>query len=330
VILVISSVNDAHASAVLGELRRLGAEARLLDLSLFPSQMQLTMQYDSVNRRAFWLKLPGDEHLDLADCRVIWWRRPQSFVLPPTIVQEAHRVFALNEIQEAFSGLWQAVDAFWVNPPHCDTMAHRKVYQLRVAQEVGLAIPRTLITSDPEEARQFAATQGYERTIYKAFSATPADWRETRLLRSEEIAQLDNVRYAPVIFQEYIEAQYDLRITIVGQSIFPAAIFSQQTAYKVDFRMDIANARIEPVALPVAVEAHLFDVMEKLGLVYGAIDMRLTPDGRYVFLEINPAGQWLFVEQHSHQPITASMATLLASRDAQGASEYTGSERPII
>jgi glutathione synthase/RimK-type ligase-like ATP-grasp enzyme len=129
------------------------------------------------------------------------------------------------------------------------------------------------------------------------------------------LALIDNVQYAPVIFQEYIEARYDLRITVVGDSIFPAAIYSQETAYKVDFRMDIANARIEAVRLPPAVEAQLQALMARLGLVYGAIDMRLTPDERYVFLEINPAGQWLFIEQRSMQPITACLATTLAKHN---------------
>ena len=55
--------------------------------------------------------------------------------------------------------------------------------------------------------------------------------------------------------------------------------------------------------------------MKSLGLVYGAIDMRRTADDRYVFLEINPAGQWLFIEQHSRQPITAAVAELLHDHD---------------
>jgi len=79
--------------------------------------------------------------------------------------------------------------------------------------------------------------------------------------------------------------------------------------------MDIAHARIEAVCLPPAVEAQLRQLMARLGLVYGAIDMRLTPDDRYVFLEINPAGQWLFVEQRSMQPITATLAAMLMAQN---------------
>jgi len=310
-ILVISTVADEHAAAVFGELSRQGAPATLLDLSQFPQGMQLSMQYETLGQRNFSLDLADQTKLNLAECAVIWWRRPQPFVLHPSIIRESHRSFALNECHEAFTGLWQSLDAFWVNDPGKDTMAHRKAYQLRVAQEVGLSIPRTLISNDPVAVREFIAAQGHEQTIYKSFSATEQEWRETRLLRSEELALIDNVQYAPVIFQEYIEARYDLRITVVGDSIFPAAIYSQETAYKIDFRMDIANSRIETVRLPSIIEAQLHALMARLGLVYGAIDMRLTPDERYIFLEINPAGQWLFVEQRSRQPITASLANTL-------------------
>ncbi len=221
---------------------------------------------------------------------------------------------------EALYGLWHALDAFWVNDPGRDHVAHRKAFQLRVAQDVGLEIPDTLISNCPSAVQEFVGTKGIGRVIYKAFSATEQEWRETRLLRDDELGLIDNVRYAPVIFQEYIEAEADLRITVVGDQIFAAAIHSQETAYKVDFRIDITSARIEPARLPPDIEECLRHLMRRLGLVYGAIDMRRTPEGRHVFLEINPAGQWLFVEQHTEQPVTAALAQLLYEKDRSAGS----------
>jgi glutathione synthase/RimK-type ligase-like ATP-grasp enzyme len=312
-IAIVSSGADEHATAVLGELKKLGADAVLLDLSQFPQNMHLALEYTGTAQRNYSLQV-ANTTLNLADCKSVWWRRPQSFVLHPELSRVSYRNFAFNESYEAFSGLWQSLDTFWVNHPTKDEIAHRKVYQLRVAQEVGLTIPNTLVTNDPTKARDFVANQGCTKTIYKAFSATMQDWRETRLLKPDELTLIDQVRYAPVIFQEYIEAACDLRVTVVGQDIFAAAIYSQETSYQVDFRMDFAKARIEAVCLPSQVESQLHALMARLGLVYGAIDMRLTPDGRYVFLEINPAGQWLFIESRSGQSITAKLAKVLASQ----------------
>src|SRR5262249_32165030 len=134
------------------------------------------------------------------------------------------------------------------------------------------------------------------------------------LLRTDELDLLHLVRHAPVIFQQYVPAVYDLRVTIVGSSVFPAAIHSQDTAYPVDCRIDIAHARIDPVELPVELEKQLLELTRRLGLVYGAVDLRLTPDGPYVFLEINPAGQFLYIEAATGQPIAAAMAAELVDR----------------
>ena len=128
---------------------------------------------------------------------------------------------------------------------------------------------------------------------------------------------LDAVRYAPVIFQEYVEAALDLRITVVGEEVFAAEILSQQTDYKVDMRMTMHEAEMRPHALPGAVADGLRALLREMGLAYGAVDMRLTPGGEYVFLEVNPAGQWLFVEERTRQPITDAMAAWMAARDGR-------------
>ncbi len=253
--------------------------------------------------------------LDFADCRVAWWRRPQPFALDPGISDPESRNFAMVEAHSAFSGLWLTLDAFWINHPTRDEEAARKVYQLRVAQDLGLRTPRTRITNDIEDARAFIADCGPHQTVYKAFAGTERAWRETRLLRPGELDLIANVRFAPVIFQEYITAGVDLRITVVGDRLFPAAIHLRGSEYEVDFRMVMASARIEDVTLPPAVTESLLTLMQRLGLVYGAIDMRRTPEGEYVFLEINPAGQWLFVEERTGQPITEALADLMLARD---------------
>ena len=313
-VLVLATEKDEHATAVVGEIRRAGGQVEILDLSAFPQRSGLAMHYDCCGDcRSFTFRT---EHgrLDLDDVGAIWWRRPQPPQVSTDVTRPTHRLFAANEAQEALSGLWHALDAFWINDPARDHVAHRKAFQLRVAQDVGLTIPKTLITNDPDAARSFVDHHGYRDVVYKAFAALEEEWRETRLLRQEELPLLGNVRYAPVIFQEYVPAVYDLRITIVGDEIFPAAIYSQETSYPVDFRMDMGNARIEAVTLPAAVEQGLKAFMHRLGLVYGAIDMRRTPDDRYVFLEINPAGQFLFVERASGQPIAAAIARSLTQR----------------
>lgn len=316
-VLVVSSEDDDHARAVLSRLSEKGTRAELLDLSRYPQRASLTLSYGRDGAHRFGLRRSDSgEEIPLSACGAVWWRRPQPVELHPEITRTTHRAFAHSEIHEALAGLWLAMDATWINHLTRDEEASHKPYQLRVAQEVGLQIPATCITSDPQEASAFIDQWGLERTIYKAFTATAHDWRETRLLKPDELNQLDNVRFAPVIFQEYIPLQLDLRITIVGDSIFAAAVDSSGLTYRIDYRMELGNAQVSPFQLPAPVVERLYALMDRLGLVYGAIDMRLTPEDQFVFLEINPTGQWLFIEERTGQPITEAFAQLLASCSA--------------
>jgi glutathione synthase/RimK-type ligase-like ATP-grasp enzyme len=101
-------------------------------------------------------------------------------------------------------------------------------------------------------------------------------------------------------------------VTIIGDEVFAAAVDVRDLDYDVDVRLNI-NAKHVAHALPDDIADKLRAMMRRLGLVYGAIDLRLTADGRYIFLEINPAGQFLYVEQQTGQPITAALAARLAA-----------------
>ncbi|MGH2429349.1 MAG: MvdC/MvdD family ATP grasp protein [Candidatus Limnocylindria bacterium] len=310
-IIVVSHPEDPHAERVIGLLTEEQHEVLLLNLADLPTRATLTVDYDDPREPSIGYRLDGRMH-ELAHARSVWWRRPQVADVAAVTDFDA-RMFTANEWNEAVGGLWQLLPARWVNPPHHDEVAARKAYQLRVAAEVGLRIPRTLITSDPDRARAFIEAEGVGRTVFKTFSATHAIWRETRLVHSEELASLDAVRVAPVIFQEFVPADVDLRVTMVGERVFPAAIHSRGTDYEVDFRMSLGQARTVATELPAAVAHRLQALMTHLGLVYGAIDMRRTPEGEYVFLEVNTAGEFLFVEERTGQPISRALADWLAA-----------------
>ena len=307
-ILIISHSSDVHTQQVARALERRGHTPFLLDFSRFPSKSSIRFDFgrrhDKQLHDAEW----GDA--DLCQVRAVWWRRPQPFDIPQEMAHPLYRMFATAEAREVFGGLSGLLDAQWINVPERDDLAHRKVFQLRTAERLGLALPDTLVTTSPEAAREFIYRPGANGTVFKAFSGTPQAWRETRLVGEAELAHLDAVRLAPVIFQAYVPG-VDVRVTVIGEQMFAADIDIGSGDYPVDFRMNYENLRIRPLALPDAVERDIRALMASLGLVYGAIDFRRTPEGQYVFLEINPAGQWLFVEQHTRQPITEAMADAL-------------------
>jgi glutathione synthase/RimK-type ligase-like ATP-grasp enzyme len=312
VILVISHEQDPHAERVIRHLQADGQPVLLLNLAELPDRATLSIDYDPPDRPRIDYVRDGRSYR-LHEVTSVWWRRPQVPNLSSVINPEVN-LFTANEWYEAVNGLWQLLDARWMNHPTRDDAASRKARQLRVAAEVGLKIPRTLITSDQERARRFIGELGSAGTIYKTFSCTHAIWRETRLLRPEDMAHLDAVRLAPVIFQQFIPAECDLRITAVGGKLFPAAIRLGEGL--VDFRLRVGDAALRAEELPADLTKKLLALLERLGLVYGAIDVRRTPEGEYYFFEVNTAGEFLFIEDRTGQPIARAIADWLAGSPA--------------
>jgi len=315
-ILIVSEPQDVHAQAVMTALARRGErDVRLLDFRDFPTRMTLGMRLGPARPGRFALRFADGAVVDLSQVKSVWWRRPQSFGLPSEGLAPEARHFALSETATAFQGMWQASRALWVNDVVRDAAASHKPWQLEVAREVGLAIPETLITNDPQAALAFFTDHGGE-VVYKPFLQTWHAWRETRKLSREEIRLLPAVRTAPVIFQRLVPGAADLRVTVIGDRVLAAAVDLAKLEYKLDVRLN--QQAYEPHALPTEVERRLLALMRRLGLEYGAIDLRQTPEGSYVFFEVNTAGQFLFVEHACGLPIADTLAARLAEgREAQ-------------
>jgi glutathione synthase/RimK-type ligase-like ATP-grasp enzyme len=307
-VLIVSSLADAHAQAVMTALAARGRAVELLDLADFPESLSLTMTFARGDRR-FTLKRTDGKTLDLSVIRAVWWRRPQPFGFPADMTDPTARHFAQSESTTAFQGLYQSLDARWINDPSRDIVASHKPYQLTLAQEIGFEIPTTLITNDPEAARAFWREHPGE-VIHKQFIALPQSWRETRRLREEDEAQANAIVYAPVLFQRNVPAIADLRVIAIGAHIFAAAADVRGGEYPQDVRMNV-NVHYASHDLPDDILDKIRTLMRRLGLTYGALDFRLTPEGHYVFLEINPVGQFLYIENDTGQPIAAALAETL-------------------
>jgi glutathione synthase/RimK-type ligase-like ATP-grasp enzyme len=330
VILVVSFAEEEHSQDVIGRLRARGRPVHLLDLGSLPSTRSVTLEWGAGPRHLFRVHGDGPD-LDLSEVGAVWWRRVRPFDLDPSITSPSARAFALSETTQAVYGMLDGLDCPWVNPRAADDTGHHKPWQWSMAQRVGLRVPRTVVTNRPDEARRFVSDLGLGRIVFKAFLASLDAWRETRLVTAEDLDRIDLVRLAPVIFQEYVDG-VDLRITIVGDRLFPCAIDARRTSYPFDMRMVVGEAAVAPTELPRDVERKLLQLMRRLGLHYGAVDMRRTEAGDHFFLEVNPAGQWHFVEHRTGLPISEAIADELARLEdehgeASGAASRNGGAR---
>jgi glutathione synthase/RimK-type ligase-like ATP-grasp enzyme len=215
-------------------------------------------------------------------------------------------------------GLWNLLrDRKWINDPWQTNIAESKIWQLSVASEVGFYLPDTIITSDPKRVIRFHESHP-EGIIAKLLGVSPLVGKViyTNVVTADYMTQIDSVKFSPVIFQVLLKKLYELRITVVGEQIFSAKVYSQEDKMTaIDWRvrpeLNDFDVRMEITTLPEVVETKIFELMRKLGLRYGCIDMVVTPTGDYVFLEINPSGQWHFVQLKTGAQIAEALANLL-------------------
>lgn len=310
-VLVVSHRGDLHARVVLQALRRRSVPARLLDLARFPADLAVTLRHGDGADGPLLSPRSGPP-IRLREVRAVWWRRPR----PPTPLLSLRDLdrfaFAWREGHEALEGLWLSLRCRWMNHPARHQEASHKPWQLALAARLGLRVPRTCVTSDPAAARSFLRRREGSGAVMKTLQATPADWRPTRLVGPGVLRRLDLLRRAPAVFQEYVPG-LDVRVTAVGRRLFAATIDARNTRSPQDFRPVLDECRVEAARLPDAVARRLRDLVRALGLAYAAIDLRLSESGEWFFLEVNPAGQWLFVERRTGQPITEAVALFLAT-----------------
>ncbi len=309
-ILIVSFHDNPHVEAVLQHVRR---PVTVFDVADFPSRASLEVSFgDGADR----LRLVADGRSGIAieDVGAVWYRRERPLELDPALTDPTSRLFAWSESTEALTGVWRALDCFWMNPPAADEAGQRKVRQLQVARRAGLSVPDTLITNDPSAALAFAAERLERGVIRKAFRNISEAPRSTALVTGDDLARIGDVRYAPVTFQQFVPAVLDLRVIVVEDEIFAAAIRSEPE-YRTDYRPGIGSAEFFPYTMPDDVASALLALHRRLGLVYGASDFRVTPDGQHVFLEVNPAGEYLFASERTGQPVPQAIAACLERHD---------------
>ncbi len=294
-----------------------GADVVLFDPARFPEEARLSVAFEGGARGAT-LALPERE-LDLARVSAVWWQRPS----PPQVsaaVPPGQREWAARQAVALLDGLWDGLDALWVpGPRRVAEAADLKLRQLETARRLGLRVPRTLVTNDPARALAlYDACEG--RLVSKALRSGGAvrDGEKhlayTHAVRRRDLQQLASVERAPVVFQERVPKRLELRVTVVGERAFTAALDSPASPFACeDVRRADGLVACAPHALEPQVEALCLGLVRALGLAYGAIDLILTPEGEHVFLEVNPSGRWAWVEERAGLPITAALADLMVS-----------------
>lgn len=321
-VLIISNPDDEHTRQVTQSIERLGGMPILFYPERLGTDLNMSLEhFPGDHQPQNIISISGSIKIDWDQIYSIWYRRPRLVALSNDHLGAEGLDFARDEWRSALASLYALVkDRMWVSHPACLETASQKPLQLKLAAELGLKTPRTMITNDAAKARAFYETCS-GRIIVKAtgrgwvYAQNSPDlyFVMTNRVKPEDLQADDEIRFAPVTFQEEIPKLYEIRANVVGQQVMAIKIDSQASVIsELDWRRyDVKNTPYTPYQLPPDIENMCLDLTRSLGLEFGAIDFIRQPDGQYIFLEINGNGQFLWAEELSGVRVSQALANLL-------------------
>jgi glutathione synthase/RimK-type ligase-like ATP-grasp enzyme len=347
-ILVVSSKRDGHCAPVTDVFDEVGYPWIRINTEDFATNAALSLE--PTTGKGTILIRDSNRRIALSDIRAVWFRKPDPINLSHFELEQAGLDYVEAELTEVLLGIYALLqDAFWVNNPMDRRLIHRKLYQLKVAQFLGLATPPTIVSNIKDDVLKFAQDVGGDLAIKSLASLNVWSHRSsgeiieyglfTRRVTRDELRSVEaTIKHMPTIYQAYIEKQYEIRATMVGDKCFACRIDSQSTDFgKEDYRIGTHLSQHTAYSLPTDVEKKLCRYMSVMGINFGCFDIIKSTGGEYVFLECNPNGQWLWIDEKIDAGVAPALANMLLAHargpaDADSASShgFLGSPASIV
>jgi hypothetical protein len=308
-------IRDVPMAKVLAQLQRLGASIQFLDqrfvleTALELEVGELTRQHLRVGGEKFDLDAVGAAYLRPYDST----RQPFLQALDLSSAEHEHA----RAVDQGLNAWADRTGAYVLNRPSAAASNGSKPYQARIIAAAGFSIPRTLISTDPDQAGAFVAEHG--DVIVKSVSGVRSRvWR----LGPADLARLGDVLTCPTQFQARVPG-VDVRVHVVGHSVFATEIGSSATDYRYARFQGHPEPELTGIDLPDEVEQRCRTLAARLGLPVAGIDLRRTPDGEWYCFEVNPSPGFSYYESETGQPIAAAIAGLLVAADLCGPARPT-------
>ena len=323
-LLVVTNKSDLACDFLILRLKERGIAFVRLNTEDYGNQYEFDLSV-SQHGPALTVTFRDGTQITNTSIQAVYFRQPLLPTLHPEVASQ-DRDFATREIREQFRSLWRVIDEKkWVNHPRHLWLASNKVEQLSVAVRTGFTIPDTLVTRSLPKIKEFFNYHD-GRMICKAIKNGFINHHDgatvalTQRIDEGFFSQAQEYASIPSIFQNEIRKTYDIRVIVIGAKVFATAIHSQDYAEtEVDWRAwDLCNfsLRHEPIELPNGVAAGCQSITAQYELTYSAIDLILGQDGTYYFLEMNPNGQWAWIEHKTGYPIRDALIDCMGYRDA--------------
>ncbi|QHP80885.1 hypothetical protein EO763_13620 [Pectobacterium odoriferum] len=307
-ILLVTNQRDITTDYIILELRRRGVDFFRLNTESLPGS------YSSMSNssKMDWRIKINEREVNGNDIKAAYFRRPGRPNIPEDITDKNVRDYIDGEWNGFLKSLYMRLDGFWFNSPTNIILAEDKPRQLLLAKQIGFDIPESYITNSFDEVNEFSKRANVigkplRQAVFTEGNAEGVIFTN----RINELSEQDSTALSlvPIIVQTEIIKKYDVRVTVVGSKVFPVAILSQahketEVDWRKGSRIDLKH---DPIELPSSIKLKCIELVESLNLRFGAIDFICDKNDKFWFLEINPNGQWAWIENQTSLPIASAI-----------------------
>jgi hypothetical protein len=311
VILTVSIENDLHTMAIQQAAVRRGYESfHVVNCDRISGRSSLSW-HSHENPHGTVVTSDGSR-IAVDQLSVLWLRRFRADQESEGLIASDHqRRLVNNDCRGALAGILGAsFRGTWLSSPEATAQAADKIYQLAVAQSAGFRVPRTLVSQSRAEVIDFVGEVG--KVIVKPVVGATGPLMFTQYIDEPANIAVESFEVCPAMYQEYIPGRRHIRLNCFGERMFAASIDTDD----LDWRLNL-NVPIRRWAVPNDVAQLIGLTLGRLGLKMGIIDLKLTPSGEPVWFEVNPQGQFLFLEPLLNEPLTEHFLDYLLSTSAE-------------
>lgn len=252
----------------------------------------------------------------------VWYRGIRTLGYPLAVAREA-REHVVKQYRGLIRNLRACLDCHWVCDPLKLQVAELKALQLIEAYNSGLSVPPTLLTNSAERVDEFRREAPGGRCALKTFEAVGVQskdgWRMPYTTVINDETPLESARLSPIIVQPYVEKKAEVRCVVIGDELFPAMIHNKgdgvpdwRMRHELDADGNFRDANeYSRMTLPSAVEHSIKKFIRAFQIDFASIDFIIDESDDFVFLDLNPNGQWLWLEHAVDLPLTERMADYL-------------------
>ncbi len=315
-ILIITNKNDITTDFVVKKLNLLNLEYYRLNTEDLLSNIGINFDFTNDTFELYDKNLNKTVNL-LKEVDSVYFRRPLLPNLKQFCLKKKEENFIEKELYYTLEGLYSILEnKFWISKPNNIRIAENKILQLQVAKDIGFQIPVSLLSNSKKN--EIAFTNKHNSIIKPIKSGVVyEDDKNINLIYTAPINKkdlLNNNSKFPAYLQEAISPKTDVRVTVVGNKVFAAKII-YDNLNKIDWReIDSKNIKYEEYVLPENITNKCIQIVQKFNLMFGAIDLAINKNEKYIFFEINPNGQWAWLEKNLGQNISEEIVNLLMNR----------------